>query len=238
MKMQFRLEQTFLRLPRIQNSMKTKCMGYSDPATCYCQTKSRGSFVTVFKSRSTFTETCAKSSTWGGHYGCMTKTSWSCRHLHKIFITKRHHTSIICSITKSIGGRQVIIATELLPFVTDHFCSCVCVCQEHLWSRSGDACLNTCMIRRTRSIFVLLHTDCFLFWPIFIVLAWECVTGRWRGLQAMHIWIHVTIYFFWAAYRLLSFLTDHFFSCVCMCHGQLNRRSGDAFLNICIIRRA
>jgi len=62
--------------------------------------------------------------------------------------------------------------------------------------------------------FCLPHTDCFLFWPILIDLAWECVTGRLRDLQAMHIWIHVTIYFFGAAYRLLSFLTDHFFCCV------------------------
>ena len=77
--MPFRLEQTFLKLPQIQSSMKTKCMEYSDRATFYCQTKSRGSFVTVFGSRSTFTGKCAKSSTWGGHYGCMTKTSRSCR---------------------------------------------------------------------------------------------------------------------------------------------------------------
>ena len=131
-----------------------------------------------------------------------------------------------------------LVAYRLLPFVTDHFCSCVCVCQEYLRSRSGDGHLNTYMIRRTRAIFVLSHTDCFLLRPIFMDLAWECVTDRWRDLQAMHIWIHVTIYFFWAAYRLLSFLTDHFFSCVCMCHGWLNRRSGDDFLKTCVIRRA
>ena len=39
----------------------------------------------------------------------------------------------------------------------------VCVCQEHLNSRSSDAYRNTCMIRRTRSMCVLPHTDYFLF---------------------------------------------------------------------------
>jgi hypothetical protein len=67
-------------------------------------------------------------------------------------------------------------------FLFLRFCSCVCVCQEHLKRRSGDAYLNTCMIRRTRSIFVLPHTDSCLCWPTIFVLACECVKGRWRGL--------------------------------------------------------
>jgi hypothetical protein len=75
-----------------------------------------------------------------------------------------------------------LIAFRLLPFLTDHFCSCVCVCQEHLKRRSGDAYLNTCMIRHTRSIFVLPHTDSCLCWPTIFVLACECVKGRWGGL--------------------------------------------------------
>jgi len=132
-------------------------------------------------------------------------------------------------------------AYRLLPLLTDHFCSCVWMCQGQVKRPLGDAYLNTChnlfFLGRIHFFWSATHDPC-LFCRIFIDLAWECVTGRWRGLQAMHIWIHVTIYFFWAAYRLLSFLTDQFFSCVCMCHGQWNRRSGDAYLNTCIIHGA
>jgi len=39
---------------------------------------------------------------------------------------------------------------------------------------------------------------------------------------------------FFAAYTLMPLLTDHLFPCVCICH----ERSGDAYLNTCIIRRA
>ena len=134
-----------------------------------------------------------------------------------------------------------LVAFRLLPVVTEHFCSCVCVCQEHLRSRSGDVYLDTCMthrpsikgtkllfivitaiiiiIRHTRSIFVLPHTDCFLFWLIFIVLAWECVTGRWRGFrrcifeyvsQSILFGPHTDSCLFWLT------VTIFFLACVCV----------------------
>jgi len=42
-----------------------------------------------------------------------------------------------------------------------------------------------------------------------------------------------TIHFCFAAYRLLPFLTDLYCSGVRMCHGQVKRPSGDAYLNTC-----
>ena len=76
--------------------MKTKCMGYSDRATCHWQTKSRGSFATAFESRSTFMEIRAKSSTWRARCGCMTKTCQNCSNQSlKILFNKkksRFHT--------------------------------------------------------------------------------------------------------------------------------------------------
>jgi len=47
--------------------------------------------------------------------------------------------------------------------------------------------------------------------------------------QTTHKWV-----IFFAAYTLVPLLTDHLFPCVCICH----ERSGDAYLNTCIIRRA
>jgi len=40
---------------------------------------------------------------------------------------------------------------------------------------------------------------------------------------------HVSVFF--ATLTLLPLLIDHFFPCVCMCHEQLKRRSGDVYLN-------
>jgi len=76
-----------------------------------------------------------------------------------------------------------------MPFLTDHFCSCVCVCQKHLKRRSGDVYLNTCMIRHTRSIFVLPHTDCFLCWPTIWERMCVCVRARARVCKYNQIFI-------------------------------------------------
>ena len=128
--------------------------------------------------------------------------------------------STTCGVLSSTTTNHLEVSVCFFPH-TEYFVSCVCVCVRstwidvqampiaiHVWSAAHDPCV------------FLPHTDYFLFWPIWIDVAWECVTGRLRDLQAMYIWIHVTIYFLGAAYRLLSFLTDHFFLCVCMCHSS------------------
>ena len=134
-----------------------------------------------------------------------------------------------------------LVAYTLLPFVTDHFCSCVCVCQEHLKRRSGDAFLNTCMIRRTRSIFVRIQTASFSDWSLLFWLENMSRAGEEAFRQRIFEYMSQSI-----------FLGPHTDSClvwqtilfpVCICHGQLcqehwKRRSEDSYLNTYMIRCA
>ena len=120
---------------------------------------------------------------------------------------------IICRAQSNFFGRIQTPAVCDRPFLFLR----VCVCQEHLRSRSGNAYLNTCMIRRTRSIFVLSHTDCFLFWPIFMDLAWECVTGRWRGFRrCIFEYMSQSIFFGPHTDSCLFWPTIFFLACACV----------------------
>jgi len=123
------------------------------------------------------------------------------------------------------------------PFVF----SFVCMCHEQLKRRSGDAYLNTCTIHRAQSqFFCRIHTPAFsdrLFY-FFRVYMSRAVEESFRRCLFEYMYNSPRTNHFLATYTPLPFLTAHSFFCACICHKQLKRRSGNAHLKTCIIRRA
>jgi len=128
-----------------------------------------------------------------------------------------------------------LVAYRLLPFVTDHFGSCVCVCQE--LEEPFRRCLYEYMYDPPHTIHF-----CYAAYRLLPVLT----DLYWSGVRMCHgqvkrpsgdVYLNTCHNPFFLG-RIQTSVFSDFFSCVCMCHGQLNRRSGDVFLNICIIRRA